>query len=90
MEYEEFCRNVRKAGLTLKEFALLIEVSPNSITNLKLKDRVPNHLAIIAALLGEMVDKRVPYKHLFEDMELVKQKPRRKKGEKLFVKKEDM
>jgi len=76
MDYEEFTRNVRKAGLTLKEFAHLIKTNPNSITNLSKKEQMPKNLAIIAVLLGEMVDKGLEYKSLFEKMNLEPQKAR--------------
>jgi len=76
MDYEEFTRNVRKAGLTLKEFALLIKTNPNSITNLSKKEHMPKNLAIIAVLLGELVDKGLGYEHLFQKMELEPHKAR--------------
>ena len=52
MKYEEFTRNIGKAGLTIKEFAELIKANPNSMTNLAKKDNVPKNLAIIVAFLG--------------------------------------
>lgn len=76
MDYEEFTRNVRKAGLTLKEFAHLIKTNPNSITNLSKKEQMPKNLAIIAVLLGELVDKGLGYEHLFQQMELEPHKAR--------------
>ncbi len=76
MDYEEFTRNIRKAGLTLKEFAYLIKTNPNSITNLSNKEQMPKNLAIIAVLLGEMVDKGIDYKHLFIKMDIEPQKAR--------------
>lgn len=76
MDYEEFTRNIKKAGLTLKEFAHLIKTNPNSITNLSKKEQMPKNLAIIAVLLGEMVDKGLEYKSLFEKMNLEPQKAR--------------
>ncbi len=76
MDYEEFTRNVRKAGLTLKEFALLIKTNPNSITNLSKKEHMPKNLVIIVVLLGEMVDKNLEYQYLFEKMDLEPHKAR--------------
>ena len=76
MKYDEFKRNIGKAGLTIKEFAELIKTNTNSITNLATKDTVPKHLVIIAVLLGEMVDKGVEYKYLFEKMNIEPQKSR--------------
>ena len=76
MDYEEFTRNVRKTGLTLKEFAHLIKTNPNSITNLSKKEQMPKNLTIIAVLLGELVDKGLGYEHLFQKMELEPHKAR--------------
>ena len=88
MEYEELVRNIGKAGLTVKEFAKLLKAKPNSITNLKSKGKVPKNLAIIAVLLGEMVDKDIEYKHLFEKLDLQEQRARRdSKDETLLQKK---
>lgn len=88
MDYEELVRNIGKAGLDVKEFAELIKANPNSITNLKSRDNVPKNLAIIALLLGELVDKKIPYQHLFNGLGIEKQKSRRKSNdENLFKKK---
>ena len=76
MNYNEFKRNIGKAGLSLKEFALLIKASPNSITNLANRESIPKNLAIISVLLGELVDNDVPYKHLFDKLDIAKQKAR--------------
>ncbi len=76
MNYNEFKRNIGKAGLSLKEFAVLIKASPNSITNLASKEVMPKNLAIISVLLGELVDNDIEYRHLFEKMDLIKQKAR--------------
>ena len=87
MNYVEFVRNIGKAGLNMKEFASLIKAKPNSLTNLKTKDVIPKNLAIIAVLLGELVDKKMPYIHLFEHLEIEEQKARRKFDDKtLFIK----
>lgn len=76
MNYREFKRNIGKSGLTLNEFAQLLKMSTNSVTNLSKKEKVPKNLAIIATLLGEMADKGVEYKHLFENMDIEQQKSR--------------
>ena len=80
MDYVEFTRNIRKAGLTIKEFAYLIKTHPNSITNLSKKEQMPKNLAIIAVLLGEIADKGIEYKSLFEKMDLQPQKARNKEA----------
>lgn len=81
MDYDELVRNIGKAGLTIKEFAELIKANPNSITNLSNKEKkVPKNLAIIAMLLGELVDKKIDYKSLFDKLELEPQKARVEKS----------
>lgn len=62
MDYEELTRNIAKAGLDIKEFAELIKANPNSITNLKSKKKVPKNIGIIAVLLGEMKEAKLPFK----------------------------
>ena len=91
MKYEELTRNIAKAGLDIKEFAELIKANPNSITNLKSKEKMPKNIAVIAVLLGEMVDKGLDYKHLFEKLNLNGQKRRRSEEDRgmLFKKKNE-
>ena len=62
MDYEEFLRQLGKAGLTVKAFAELLCMNRGSISNLSKKGDVPVHLAVIAALMGEMADNGVDYK----------------------------
>ncbi len=56
MTYDEFRRQLGKAGLTVKAFADLIKQTPNSITNYAAQGEVPPHLAIVAALMGDMAE----------------------------------
>ena len=89
MNYEELKRNIRKAGLDIKDFAELIKVNPNSITNLKSKKKIPKNIGIIAVLLGEMKEAKLPFKDFLNSLDLEEQKARRKSDdETLFKKKE--
>lgn len=56
MPYEEFQRLIGKAGLSIKEFAALLDMNPNSITNYKKVGKVPIHIAILVSLLSTMKD----------------------------------
>lgn len=76
MTYDEFQRHVGKAGLTLKVFAELIRMNPISLSNLAQKAEVPTHLAIIAALLGEMADKGINYRDVLSRIDISPKKPR--------------
>ena len=89
MKYEELTRNIAKAGLDIKEFAELIKANPNSITNLKSKKKIPKNIGIIAVLLGEMKEAKLPFKDFLNSLDLEEQKARRKSNdETLFKKKE--
>jgi hypothetical protein len=76
MNYEEFHRHVRKAGLTLKEFAALICMNRVSLSNLKKKEEVPSHLGVIAALLGEMKDKSIDFHGVLSRIDIAPKRPR--------------
>lgn len=76
MTYDEFQRHVHKAGLTLKAFADLVRMNRISLSNLAQKGEVPTHLAVIAALLGEMKDKGVGYEDVLSRIDIAPKKPR--------------
>ncbi len=76
MNYDEFQRHVGKAGLTLKAFAELVHMNRVSLSNLSKKSEVPTHLAIIAALLGEMADRGVDYRGVLSRIDIAPKKPR--------------
>lgn len=64
MEYREFKRQVGKAGLGIGEFAKLLEMHPNSVSNYSKVKNVPAHLAVIATLLAEMADNGMAFKEV--------------------------
>jgi hypothetical protein len=76
MTYTEFLRHVGKAGLTVKAFADLIKMNCVSLSNCAKKGEVPSHLAVIAALMGEMADKGVDYQSVIARIDITRKKPR--------------
>lgn len=76
MTYKEFLRHIGKAGLSLKEFAALTRMNRVSLSNLSKKGEVSSHLAIIAALLGEMKDRGVEYREVLGRIDICAKKPR--------------
>lgn len=76
MDYEEFLRNVGKAGLTLREFAALIRMNPVSLSNLSKKGLVPSHLAVMACLMGEMADHKIDFRAALGRIEIDSKRPR--------------
>lgn len=78
MNYAEFKRQIGKAGLNFKGFAELLKLNPKSISNFSKKESVPDHLGIIAALLGEMAEHQIDFIQLVEKLNIQPQKPRGK------------
>lgn len=76
MTYDEFRRQVGKAGLSVKEFAELIKQTPNSITNYSTQGEVPPHLAIISALMGDMAESGVDFRNTLARIKFTSKKPR--------------
>ena len=76
MTYDTFVDELARAGLSIREFASLLGMRPNSITNNRKRGEVPDHLAIIAALLSELRLSGVPAEPVFARLGLTKKKPR--------------
>lgn len=76
MTYDEFQRHVGKAGLTIKSFAELIRMNRISLSNCAKQGEVPSHLAVIAALLGEMADRGIDFKGVLSRIDITPKKPR--------------
>ena len=70
MIYTEFRRQLGKAGLTNKEFAELVKINSNSITNYKRNGEVPTHWAIVALLMGIMADHKLDFKQALSSIEI--------------------
>ena len=66
MPYTEFQRLIGKAGLAIKEFAALLDMKPNSITNYCHQGVVPTHIAVIVALISTMKDEGLDFYPIFE------------------------
>jgi hypothetical protein len=76
MTYNEFSRQLGKAGLSIKEFAVLIKMNRGSLSNCAKKGEVPSHLAVIATLLGEMAERKIDYAAVLSKIEIKRKKPR--------------
>jgi hypothetical protein len=62
MQYTEFQQALDEAGLSLREFALLLKLNPNSVTNYKKRGTVPSHLGVIACLVRELNAHHIDYR----------------------------
>jgi len=62
MNYEEFRRHLGKAGLTVNEFASLLDVQPSTVSNYSKKRIVPRAYAALSILLGDAGDNKVDFR----------------------------
>lgn len=76
MEYEEFKRQLGKAGITVREFADLVRLQPNSVTNYARRGEVPSHLALIVTLMGEMAENQIDFRITLSRLSIGPNKPR--------------
>lgn len=76
MTYEQFLRELGKAGLNIRTFSELLKMNRNSISNYSRKGEVPEHLVVIAALLGEMREYSIDFNSVFERINIEPKKPR--------------
>ncbi len=78
MSYDEFIAELGRAGLSVRRFAELIGMRPNSVSNNAKRGEVPTHLAVIAALLSELGVRRIPIDPIFSRLALtnIAKKPR--------------
>ncbi len=76
MSYDDFIVELMKAGLSIRRFADLMRMQPNSISNNKQRGDVPVHLAVIASLLSEMASRKIAFEPVFERLQPNRKKPR--------------
>lgn len=76
MTYSEFRDQLKRSRLTAREFASLVRMNENSVTNYSQKGVVPSHLAVIVLLMGELADHRIDFRDIIAKMEIEQKKPR--------------
>lgn len=76
MTYDEFQRQVYKAGLNLLEFAELTKMNRISLSNQKKKGVVPSHWAVTAVLIAEMAERKIDFQEILSKIEIEPKKPR--------------
>jgi hypothetical protein len=76
MNYEQFLEHIGKAGLTVRQFAELMKMNRISLSNYAKKAEVPSHLAVIAALIGEMGQRKVDFRSVLLSIDIGPKRPR--------------
>ncbi len=77
MDYLTFKKNLTHAGLSIREFADLLHMNKNSITNYAKHGEVPVHLGIIAQLIVALADRRIDFRKVFAGAQV---RPKRSRG----------
>ena len=76
MPYADFLEELRKTGLSVREFAELIGMNPNSISNYARTGELPTHLALIVVLVVGISEMGGDYRRIMSRVECVRKKPR--------------
>lgn len=74
--YTNFLGELRKVGLSVREFAQLVGMNPNSISNYARAGEVPTHIALIAVLVVGVGELGGDYREIMARVERVRKKPR--------------
>ena len=76
MAYTDFLEELRMAGLSVRDFAELIGMNPNSISNYAQAGELPTHIALIAVLVVGVNQLGGDYRGVMSRVERVRKKPR--------------
>jgi hypothetical protein len=76
MTYEEFQRQLGKAGITVREFAELLRMNRNSVTNCAKRGEVPSHLAVIVTLMAELAERGSDFRAPLKRVDIGRKRPR--------------
>ncbi len=74
--YTDFLAELRKASLSVREFAELVGMNPNSISNYARSGELPTHIALIAVLVAGVGELGGDYRRVMARVERVRKKPR--------------
>lgn len=76
MLYTDFLTELGKAGLSVRAFAELIGMNPNSVSNYARTGELPTHLSLIAVLVVEISEMGGDYRSIMSKVEVTPKKPR--------------
>jgi transcriptional regulator with XRE-family HTH domain len=76
MPYADFIIELQRAGLSVRAFAELVGMNPNSISNYARSGDVPVHLGLICVLVAELHAHGVNYRESMARVGVAPKKPR--------------
>ena len=78
MEYRTFTGNLAQAGSTIREFAELLGMNKNSVSNYAQSGKVPTHLGVISQLIAVMREQGLDYRAALQGMKISRKTSRGK------------
>jgi len=75
LDYPDFLGKLGCASLSVRAFAGLICMNPNSVFNYTRSGEVPTYLALIVVLVAELRSRRIDYKPIVARAALIGKKP---------------
>ena len=76
MVYADFIARLEKIGLSVRGFAELIGMNPNSVSNYARKGELPSHLALIVVLVVAVGEMGGDYRRIISTVGVTPKKPR--------------
>lgn len=76
MSYSDFLAELQRVGLSVRAFAGLIGMNPNSLSNYAGQGELPTHIALIAVLVAGVAEKGGDYRQIMSRVALTPKKPR--------------
>jgi transcriptional regulator with XRE-family HTH domain len=76
MPYGDFILELERAGLSIRAFADLIGMNPNSISNYSSGGELPARLAMLAMLMAELHSRGGDFREVVGRVEVFPKKPR--------------
>src|SRR5450631_258792 len=76
MSYADFLLELERVGISVRAFAEMVGMKPNSISNYARAGVLPTHLALIAVLVAELASNGLNYRKAMAKVEVAPKKPR--------------
>ncbi len=76
MSYSDFLAELQKVGLSVRAFAELVGMNPNSISNYARSGELPTHIALITVLVVGISEIGGDYRQIMSKVVLTPKKPR--------------
>ncbi len=76
MSYADFLLELDRVGISVRAFAEMVGMKPNSISNYARAGVLPTHLALIAVLVAELGSHGLNYRQAIAKVQVAPKKPR--------------